>query len=181
MSGERTNGWETAREWGFLTLRAALGVIFMAHGAQKLFGWFGGHGFAATVAAFEAGLGIPAPLAALAILTEFFGGLAVLLGVFTRTAALGLAVTMVVAAAKVHWANGFFMNWENAPGHGHGIETNLALGVMALFLALAGPGRWALAGDTEWRLIEGRRQSGLEADDESAALAGSPRSSVGAA
>ena len=164
MVSERQTGWQTAREWGFLALRAALGVIFLAHGSQKLFGWFGGYGFAGTVEYFSSQLGIPAPLGALAILTEFFGGLAVLLGVFTRTAALGLTVTMVVAALKVHLAHGFFMNWENTPGQGHGIETNLALGAMALFLTLAGPGRWALAGDTERRLLEERARTDSAGD-----------------
>src|SRR4028118_221554 len=111
MSTDRTDGWNVMKEWGYVLLRLALGVIFLAHGSQKLFGWFGGNGFAATLDYFGAKLGIPAPLAALAILTEVAGGLAVILGVFTRTAALGLAVTMIVAAAKVHLANGFFMNW----------------------------------------------------------------------
>lgn len=147
-----TSGWDTARDWGFLLLRAALGVIFMAHGAQKLFGWFGGHGFAATIDSFAQNLGIPAPLTVLAMLTEFFGGLAVLLGVFTRLAGLGLAIVMIVAAAKVHWAGGFFLNWQNVPGQTHGIEMNLALFATALFLTLAGPGRLALAGDTERRI-----------------------------
>src|SRR6186997_367188 len=100
MSAKRQDGWKTAREWGYLVLRAALGVIFMAHGAQKLFGWFGGPGYAATAGFFGEKLGIPVPLATLAMLTEFGGGLAVLLGVFTRTAGLGLAVTMIVAALK---------------------------------------------------------------------------------
>jgi putative oxidoreductase len=158
MWGRRDDGWEKARDWGYLVLRVALAVIFIAHGGQKLFGWFGGHGLAVTVAFFGEKLGIPAPLAMLAILTEFFGGLAVLLGVFTRTAGLGLAVNMAVAALKVHLANGFFLNWENVPGRGHGIEDNLALGAMALFLLLAGPGRWALGGDTERRLVDGWRR-----------------------
>jgi putative oxidoreductase len=137
-------------------------VIFFAHGAQKLLGWFGGPGFGPTIQYFGAQMGVPAPLAILAILTEFLGGIAVLLGVFTRTAGLGLAVTMGVAAAKVHLANGFFMNWMGTPGVGHGIEMNLALGAMALFLTLAGPGRLALAGDTERWLVE-RLQSGSKA------------------
>ena len=158
MSTDRTGGWNVMREWGYLLLRVALGVIFLAHGSQKLFGWFGGDGFAATVGYFGAKLGIPAPLAALAIVTEVAGGLAVLFGAFTRTAALGLAVTMIVAAAKVHLTNGFFINWANTAGQGHGIEMNVALGAMALFLTLAGPGRWALAGDTERRLVEGGRR-----------------------
>jgi putative oxidoreductase len=143
---------DTLREWGYLVLRATLGVIFLAHGGQKLFGWFGGHGFEGTVQFFTTQMGVPAPLAVLAILTEFFGGLAVLLGVFSRTAALGLAAVMVVAALKVHLANGFFLG--AAPGQGNGIEYNLALFAMALFVAMAGPGRFAAAGDTELVLKE---------------------------
>jgi putative oxidoreductase len=154
MSRIERSGWDTAREFGFVALRVALGAIFFAHGAQKLLGWFGGPGFSATVQFFGAQMGVPAPLAVLAILTEFFGGLAVLFGVFTRFAGLGLAVTMIVAAVKVHLANGFFMNWTGTPGVGHGIEMNLALGAMALFLTLAGPGQVALAGDTERWLLE---------------------------
>jgi putative oxidoreductase len=150
MSGQETDGREQLREWGLLALRAALAVIFMAHGAQKLFGWFGGYGFAGTVQFFTTQMGVPAPLAVLAILTEFFGGLAVLLGVLSRTAALGLAVVMVVAALKVHLANGFFL--AAGPGQANGIEYNVALFGMAVALALTGPGRFALAGDTEWRL-----------------------------
>ena len=156
MSAGRATGWDSAREWGFLALRIALGVIFLAHGAQKLFGWFGGYGLEGTLGYFSGKLGIPVPLGVLAILTEFFGGLAVLLGVFSRTAALGLAANMVVAALKVHLVNGFFLNWNNTPGQGHGFEMNLALAAMALFVVLAGPGRWALAGDTEHRLLERR-------------------------
>jgi putative oxidoreductase len=133
-----------------LALRVALGGIFLAHGGQKLFGWFGGHGWSGTMQFFTGQMGVPAPVAALAILTEFVGGLAVLLGVFSRTAALGLAVVMVVAALKVHLANGFFL--ATAPGQANGIEYNMALFAMSLFVVLAGPGRYALAGDTEWAL-----------------------------
>ncbi len=171
MTAERTTGWETARDLGYLALRATLGVIFMAHGAQKLFGWFGGYGWNATLDYFATQMGVPAPLGALAILTEFFGGAAVLLGVFSRLAALGLAVTMVVAAAKAHLANGFFINWTNAAGQGHGIEMNLALFGMALLVLLAGPGRWAVAGDTE-RVLADRLGSQPEAGDPKPAVAG---------
>jgi putative oxidoreductase len=137
----------TATDWGLLVLRLALGIIFIAHGGQKVFGWFGGHGLDATVAGFGK-MGIPAPLAYLAAFTELLGGVAVLLGVLTRLAALGLAVTMVVAMFMVHLKNGFFMNGPGGPG----IEYNVALLAMSLALVLAGPGRIAV-GDTERRFL----------------------------
>lgn len=154
MERVERNGWGTAADAGLVVLRAALAVIFLAHGTQKLFGWFGGHGLAATLEQFQQGMGIPPFLGAVAVFTEVFGALAVLFGVLTRTASVGLAITMVVAFALVHGKNGFFVNWAQKPGVEHGYEYNLALGAMALALALTGPGRWALAGDTERRLLE---------------------------
>jgi putative oxidoreductase len=146
--------WDTTRDTGLLVLRLALGIIFMAHGAQKLFGWFGGPGFAATIQMFQSGMGVPPPLAVLAMCTEFFGGLGVLLGVLTRTAGLGLAFVMLVAVLKVHIHNGFFL--AMGPGQANGFEYNLALGAMGIGLMLTGPGRFALAGDTERWLLERR-------------------------
>ena len=127
-----------------LMIRLPLGVIFIAHGGQKLFGLFGGHGFAATVRDYERFLGIPPFLTAIGLAVEFFGGIAVLIGVATRTAALGLSVLMLVAMARVHLANGFFINWQLIPGRGHGIEMNLALLGMSLALVTGGAGRYAI-------------------------------------
>ncbi len=87
---------------------------------------------------------IPAPLAGLAFLTEFLGGIALLAGLLTRWAALLLAGEMVVAALKVHLYNGFFMNWNNAPNAGHGIEYNLALLGATVALVVTGGGRLSL-------------------------------------
>lgn len=138
------NDWLRALSpWGPSLARLALGVIFTAHGSQKLLGWFGGLGWPGTIEAFK-GMGMPSYLTALVILTEFFGGLAVLLGLFTRLAALGITAVMVGAIATVHWQNGFFLNWFNEPGKGHGIEMNLALIGLALTLACTGPGKMAL-------------------------------------
>ncbi len=131
-------------EWAALPLRVSLGVIFFAHGAQKVLGWFGGYGWTGTVQFFTQTLHIPAPLAMIAILTEFLGGIALLAGLFTRWAALLLAGEMVVAAFQVHLANGFFMNWTNAPNVGHGIEYNLSLVGAALALVITGGGRLSL-------------------------------------
>ncbi len=125
---------------GILFLRLGLGTIFMAHGAQKLLGWFGGAGFEGTIGYFQQNLGIPMELTIVAIVAEFFGGLAVILGLFTRVAASGLAAVMAVAIVKVHWAHGFFLNWTCAGGAGHGFEFNLALLAMALTLMASGPG-----------------------------------------
>lgn len=142
----------TATDAGLLVLRLGLAIIFFAHGAQKLLGWWGGPGLAGTVQFMTTGAGIPAPLAYLAIFTEFFGALALFAGVFTRLASLGLFVTMLVAGLKIHLANGFFMNWSAVAGQQEGYEYNLALAAMALALVLTGPGRIAL-GDWEAKLL----------------------------
>lgn len=132
--------------WGPLVIRMALGVIFMAHGAQKVFGFFGGHGMPGTYAMVRS-LGFPLPLmfAWLAALAEFLGGMGVLFGLLTRIAAAGIAVNMVVAIVKVHLKNGFF-----APA---GFEYPLALLSMALFLIISGAGRISL----DWLIRYGTR------------------------
>src|SRR6266478_7505060 len=110
-------------------LRLVLGVVFFAHGAQKLLGWFGGFGFANTLNMFTGMLHIPAPLAFLAIAAEFFGGLGLIFGFLTRIAAFGIGVNMLVAIATIHGAFGFFMNWSGTQ-KGEGFEYHLlTLGV----------------------------------------------------
>lgn len=124
-----------------LILRLALGLVFMAHGAQKLFGWFGGFGWTGTVGFFNQALGIAPALAGLAILIEFFGGIAIILGLFTRPVALGLAVTMLVAAVKVHLANGFFLDQKGAAD---GVEYIFVLFLISLYLLIKGAGTISL-------------------------------------
>jgi len=123
-----------------LMIRIPLGLIFIAHGSQKLLGVFGGHGLTATFTTFEQKLGIPPVLTLLAIIAEFGGGIGVLCGFLTRLSGFGIACTMAVAMYKVHWANGFFLNGPR----GDGIEYNLALLGMALALVFAGGGGWSL-------------------------------------
>ena len=122
-------------------LRFAAGLIFVAHGAQKLFGFGGGGGLTGTAAFFEQ-LGLsPAFVLAMTIgVTELAGGVLLLAGLFTRIVAGILAVEMLVAVWKVHLANGFFLNWTNAAGAGHGYEFNLALVALLVALILTGPG-----------------------------------------
>lgn len=127
-----------------LMLRIPLGLIFMAHGSQKLLGLFGGKGLTATFSSFERDLGIPAIFTLLAIIAEFGGGFGILTGFLTRLSAAGISAVMLVAIYKIHWAHGFFLNMGCTPGHGHGIEYNIALLGIALYLMIAGGGRWCL-------------------------------------
>ena len=113
-----------------LVARLIVGVIFVAHGSQKLFGAFGGPGLAGVV-------GMMGPLGYLVTIGEFFGGLGLILGVLSRFSAAALTLIMLGAIAMVHGKNGFF-----APT---GFEYNLALiGLLAPIL-IAGPGRFALS------------------------------------
>src|ERR1700751_2526989 len=98
----------TADDHATAMLRFALGVIFFAHGAQKMLGWFGGYGFAGTMRFFTGVMHIPVLFAFLAICAEFFGGLGLILGFLTRIAAFGVTCNMVVAILTVHLPNGFF-------------------------------------------------------------------------
>ena len=127
--------------FGPTVLRLAAGAVFAAHGAQKLFGLWGGGGPSGT-AAFFAQLGLtPAyPLALAVGIVELCGGLLLIAGAFTLVAAAALTVTMLVAVWTVHLANGFFLNWTMAPGQGHGYEFSLALIATLVSLMLTGPG-----------------------------------------
>ena len=120
-------------------LRLVLGVVFFAHGAQKLLGWFGGPGFSGTMGMFTGYLHIPAPFAFLAIAAEFFGGLGLILGFLTRIAAFGIAMNMLVAIAMVHRAFGFFMNWTGTQ-KGEGFEYHLLVLAITAFLMIRGAG-----------------------------------------
>lgn len=137
-------GFELTDAIAPLMIRIPLGLIFLAHGSQKLLGIFSGNGLTATFSIFEQKLGILPIFTLLAIIAEFGGGLGVLTGFLTRVSAAGIASVMAVAIYKVHWAHGFFMNTYCLPGKGHGIEFTLALLGMALYLVLAGGGRWCI-------------------------------------
>ena len=135
--------------YGPAVLRLVVGAVFVAHGAQKLFGLWGGGGVAGT-AAFFAQLGLtPAYSLAVAVaIVEFGGGLLLIAGALTFFVALALALDMAVATWKVHLANGFFINWALAPGRGHGYEFNLTLIGALTALMLTGPGVFSIDG---WR------------------------------
>jgi len=139
-------------------LRLVLGVVFFAHGAQKLLGWFGGPGFSGSMGMFTGYLHIPAPLAFLAIAAEFFGGLGLILGFLTRIAAFGIAMNMVVAIALVHSSFGFFMNWTGTQ-KGEGFEYHLLVLAITAFLMIRGAG--AFSADRAIMTVSPARQPDL--------------------
>ena len=118
-------------------LRAVTGLLLMPHGAQKLFGLFGGYGVEATGQFFASKLGLPASFALLAGLIEFFGGLMLALGLATRAVAVLVFGVMAVAVVQVHMPQGFF--WT-----GGGYEYPLLWGIAALFYAIRGGGRYSV-------------------------------------
>jgi putative oxidoreductase len=134
-----------------LVLRIGLGTVMFAHGAQKMFGWFGGPGPAGFVG-FMGSMGVPAFLAWLAILVEFVGGIAVLLGPFARIAALGFAVNMIVALAMVSIPHRGFLGTSQSGGW----EFEFVLLTMALAIFCAGPGRYAIAPALEMKWLRRR-------------------------
>jgi putative oxidoreductase len=120
-------------------LRLVLGVVFFAHGAQKMLGWFGGYGFSGTMGFFTGVMHIPPPFAFLAIAAEFFGGLGLIFGLLTRVAAFGIFCNMIVAVAMIHHQFGFFMNWAGTQ-KGEGYEFHLLALAALVFLMTRGAG-----------------------------------------
>ncbi|MBV1881942.1 MAG: DoxX family protein [Pseudomonadales bacterium] len=117
-----------------LPIRIAAGIIFVAHGSQKLFGWFGGYGLEGTAAWMDSiGLSPGLPMTALAGSAEFVGGLLLIIGLLVRPVALALAATMAVAIASVHIGNGLFMA-------NNGYEFALALLAVSVALLFRGAG-----------------------------------------
>jgi putative oxidoreductase len=129
--------------YGLLLLRLVGGLTISAHGAQKLFGWFGGHGVRGTAGFFEnVGFRPPLALAVLAGLGET-GGVLFALGFLTPLAALGMTIVMFTAIAVVHWSKGFF----NTNG---GFEFPLLLASVAVAVAATGPGRFSIDRAIGW-------------------------------
>lgn len=123
---------------GLLIIRLVIGLSFVGHGAQKLFGWFGGYGIKGTGQWMESiGIKPGATMAFLAGLAEFAGGLLFALGLLPPIAGIMIAATMIVAIAKVHGPNGF---WATQNGY----ELNLILIAVAIGVAFTGPGQYAL-------------------------------------
>jgi putative oxidoreductase len=135
--------FNTGNDVALTTLRLVLGVVFFAHGAQKMLGWFGGYGFHGTMGFLTHQAGLPAPVALLVICVEFFGGLGLIVGLLTRIAALGIGGEMIGAVLMVHLQNGFFMNWAGNQ-KGEGFEYHLLAIAISAALLLRGAGAFSI-------------------------------------
>ena len=125
-----------------LTLRVSLGLIMFPHGAQKLFGWFGGVGSSGTMNYFTETVGLPFILAFLFVLAESIGSILLVLGIGTRIIAALFAVIMA-GAAYTHFSYGFFMNWFGNQG-GEGIEFHLLMMIVSIVVMNIGGGKASL-------------------------------------
>ena len=137
--------FQTNDNFSYWVPRVILGCVFLPHGAQKLFGWFGGFGFTNTMTYFTQTAGLPWIIAFLIIMGESLGSLGLIVGFFTRLSALGLIFIMVGAITTVHIPNGFFMNWfgKNA---GEGFEYHLLVIGMSIPLLISGGGKYSVDG-----------------------------------
>lgn len=134
----------TPHEWGLTVVRLGLAAVIFPHGAQKMFGWFGGHGFGGTMGYFTQQAGVPWLFALAAILIEAFGPLLLALGLLSRLSALGIGATIAVAMfVGGHVNNGFFANWEGTQ-KGEGIEYHLLILAASLAVTLRGGGALSL-------------------------------------
>jgi len=136
------NFLKTNNDVALTILRLVLGVIFFAHGAQKVLGWFGGYGFSATLAGMS-GMGLPKFIVVLVMAAEFGGSILLILGALTRLGALGVIAVMVGAIATVHIKVGFFMNWTGQQ-KGEGFEYHLLALAIAIALLIRGGGAYSV-------------------------------------
>lgn len=135
--------FSTNPDWLQTLIRITLGVVFFAHGSQKVLGWFGGLGFKETMRTMHEILGLPAPLALLAVAAEFLGGLGLMVGLLSRIAAVGIGVIMFVAIFMVHGRNGLFLNWLG-DRKGHGYEYHVLAIALAAEIVVRGSGAASL-------------------------------------
>ena len=132
--------FQTEDSWPLLVIRLVLGVVFFAHGSQKMLGLFGGFGFSGTMGSFTQQMHVPAALAFLVIIAEFPGCFALIIGFLTRVVAFGLACDMLGAIFMVHLPNGFFMNWYGKQA-GEGFEFHLLVIATCVALIIGGAGK----------------------------------------
>lgn len=132
------------RDYGISIIRCVLAVVIFAHGAQKLFGIWGGHGPHWTEEAWTQWWGIPPVLTYLVILIESFGAIYLFLGALTRVWAFLIGIVIIVAVFLVHWRWGFFMNWYMQAQTGEGFEYHLLVMAMVAFLMVKGGGKYSI-------------------------------------
>lgn len=139
-------------DFALLLIRLGLAIVFFAHGAQKIFGWFGGPGLSGWVHYMKS-QGMPVAIPYLVAFGELLGAVALVFGFLTRVAAAGLLIEMLGGILVVHRKFGFFMNW-NGTLKGEGFEYTLTLAIVLLSLLVAGAGDYSLDASvfrTRWR------------------------------
>lgn len=124
--------------------RMALGIVVFPHGAQKLFGWWGGYGLTGTLHYLTGWAGIPWIFALLVILIESVGSLMIFFGFCTRFAAFATLCNFVGVMFHSHAKNGFFMNWLHSQDRGEGMEFFFLLIGLAIVLIITGGGKWSV-------------------------------------
>lgn len=134
----------TALHWMSLFLRITLAIVFFPHGAQMLFGWFGGGGFTATMSYMTENAGLPWIAGLTVILLQSLGSIALALGIFSRFLALSFIFVLIGMIVTSHLDHGFFMNWYGTQA-GEGYEFHLLALGMSMALVVGGGGKYALS------------------------------------
>ncbi len=135
----------TDSSWVPTLARIILGIIFFAHGSQKVLGWFGGPGLRQTLRTFTEVMGLPKIIALAAVGAELVGGAALILGLAARISALAIAINMLAAIFMVHGKYGLFLNWFG-DRKGHGIEYHLLALALTIVIIAQGAGAFSLDG-----------------------------------
>ncbi|QXE91900.1 DoxX family protein [Geomonas subterranea] len=133
----------TNDSWKGTVLRVGLGLVMFLHGAQNLLGWFGGLGFEHAMSVMTTQLMVPKMFAVLIIMTQFFGGIALLIGAYVRIAASAVIVVMLASLGVLDYGNGFLTTWSGkqlSPG----VEFQLLAITVAINLIIWGAGRWSI-------------------------------------
>ena len=135
----------TESSWISLLLRLTLGLVLFPHGAQKMFGWFNGPGFTGEMDYLTKTVGLSAFTSLMVILIEFFGSLMLIAGFATRIAALGVLGLFIGIIVKVHYKDGFFMNWFGQLQAGQeGYEYHLLIIGLAIAIIIGGGGKFSM-------------------------------------
>lgn len=130
--------FKTTKNWGATAIRVALGCVLFSHGAQSMLGWFGGFGLKSTLEFLSINMGLPTFIGFIVISIQFFGSIMLLIGAFTRVAALGV-FGIFMGMATYHFDYGFHMNWSGTNA-GEGYEYHVLVLAMCLMLFISGGG-----------------------------------------
>jgi len=135
----------TNNDFTLLLLRISLGIVMMAHGLQKAFGWFGGFGWKNSINYFTGTIGLPVVLAAFVILIESVGAVLLIAGVAARINAFLMIIVIIGAFFADHLQNGFYMNWFGIH-KGEGYEFDILFWAIAIMIVIKGAGKWSFDG-----------------------------------